>query len=97
MSVESTCLHCKTRYANRPHGLCTSCYMNTAVRCRYPLRKTGRRFDYEPTEEELNAIIAEQLQSPLPEWWQRAVTQQDNEDHDEDEIRCRVVGNYYVW
>ncbi len=71
----STCGHC--RHCNRilgrarsKRGLCIVCYRDDAIRVLYACCKTGpkpERHD-DPTEEELNAIIAQQMRC-LPAWW----------------------------
>lgn len=71
------CQHCPRLLSNRVgrgRGLCTRCYEDRAVRDLYPRRKSGPKdcdtppVDDEPTEAELDALIAEQLKR-LPVWW----------------------------
>lgn len=65
------CRHCNARHINRPLGLCWTCYYMPAVRQLYPSESIYTRHYDEPTEEELDAIIAEQRES-LPAWWDKA-------------------------
>lgn len=70
-----TCLHCSRRKVNRPRGLCWKCYYCPGVREMYgPRGAAGRagakQHEPEPTEEELDAMIAEQSKPEnLPPWW----------------------------
>ena len=61
------CRHCsepKTLFARR---LCVRCYRTPGVKELY----SSASADYhEPTEEELDAMIAEQMRN-LPDWWDR--------------------------
>lgn len=60
------CLHCERRKPARgKRGLCFACYVEPAVRALYPRRA---KYDVEPTEAELDAMIAEQMKC-LPSWW----------------------------
>lgn len=58
---------CKKSCQTLARGLCHTCYENPAIRVLYPKKKVGRKAGFkfadwhEPTEEELNALIAEQL------------------------------------
>jgi hypothetical protein len=66
------CIHCPSPLS-RPNGagrgLCWACYPNRAIRDRYARYARGAINESdEPTEEELNATIAEQLEN-LPSWW----------------------------
>src|SRR5262245_53355181 len=76
------CRHCGHVYGNYGRGLCYSCYRKPEVKVQYPpmphrdrVRKDQHPNDYEPTEEELDAVIAEQLAN-LPPWWQTDVRRQ---------------------
>lgn len=54
------CVHCEERYASASRGLCHVCYRNSAIReCYPPHYATTHRT--EPTMEELDRMIAEQL------------------------------------
>lgn len=56
------CRHCNRPKVNRPRGLCWTCYKSRSVREQYPITSPfGRRGDNEPTEAELEQMIAEQL------------------------------------
>lgn len=72
--MESVCRHCQKRKGNRPRGLCWTCHNNKSIRIQYPSTHPfasksakGEYDDVEPTEEELNRIISEQLPT-MPEW-----------------------------
>ncbi len=83
------CRHCgKTRF-HRCRGLCATCYKLPGVRDRYePLGPHGRAGARgrreEPTEAELDAVIAEQRKR-LPPWWNEDATQDPRDE------RPRVV------
>lgn len=66
------CKHCSRDWYIKAKGLCERCYANPQIRVLYPNLKgrTGRRTDLrrEPTEDELDAIIAAQMKR-LPRWW----------------------------
>ncbi len=77
----SKCYHCQSDSGCRPpRGLCWRCYRNPEIKNRFGLRKPGPKTGeiedeaelvddgLDPTEEELEAMIAEQLQS-LPDWY----------------------------
>lgn len=56
------CRHCGQRKANRPRGLCWRCYYAPGVKALYPSTSKhapGKRD--EPTEAELDQMIAEQM------------------------------------
>lgn len=67
------CLHCKRLRWPQGRNLCPTCHRVPAIRNLYPnLRGDGKvtpRRD--PTEEELEACIAEQRKN-LPDWWEHA-------------------------
>lgn len=67
------CRHCHQRDVNCPRGLCWTCYYTPGVREQYPpgsanpaTAKFCKNNDYEPSEAELDAMIAEQLPT-MPE------------------------------
>lgn len=62
------CLHCGKKPGNRPRGLCATCYANTSIRSLHPPKQLPPELDPDATEEQLNAVIAEQMQC-LPPWW----------------------------
>lgn len=69
------CRHCQVKNANRPLGLCWTCYYKPGVRALYPSTskyapKRHGSAHREPTEAELDAIIAEQMKC-LPAWWNK--------------------------
>lgn len=93
---DGSCRHCKDRSgSHRPRGLCTTCYRDINISLLYPNKPRGGH-EYEPTEEELEALISKQM-ADLPSWWDRASQQQDNEDAVEDSPRYRMVGTFLVW
>lgn len=68
-----TCRHCQQCRQHKCRGLCAGCYYTPGVRGRYePVGPHGaagaRGAEGEPTEAELDAIIAEQMAN-LPDWW----------------------------
>lgn len=68
------CRHCNRRKAAQyKRGLCFACYFDPAVRKLYPsisayAPNCAKPNEGEPTEAELDAIIAEQMRC-LPPWW----------------------------
>lgn len=66
----STCRHCGER-GNYRRGLCRTCHEDQDIRAQYAPRSKSRH-DPEPTEAELEAIIAEQRQT-MPWGWADAV------------------------
>jgi hypothetical protein len=56
---------------NRPRGLCWVCYYTPGLKEGYGAGKTKPMgLDHEPTEAELDALIAEQMKPEnLPGWW----------------------------
>lgn len=68
------CLHCHQTKDLAGRGLCHSCYGKKGVRCEYPPLNGRGGGNYahrtEPTEEELEAMIAEQMKN-LPPWWEK--------------------------
>lgn len=85
-----SCKHCATRPGRRDQrGLCNFCYGRTKIRAMFPELKIMRRVGNvlalgdEPTEEELDQMIAEQLPTmpameieafdPKPVWLPQAV------------------------
>ncbi len=64
------CIHCKTRDCNpmSRYSLCAECFGDPAVLASYcPVKPKQERYR-EPTEAELDAMIAEQMRN-LPDWW----------------------------
>jgi hypothetical protein len=47
--------------------LCFACFSDPTIRAQYPTAR-GKRQHGEPTQAELEQMIAEQMQC-LPEWW----------------------------
>ena len=58
--------------------LCGACWRNPVIRVRFPAAHQGKH--NEPTEEELEAMIAEQMKN-LPAWWPKN-GQPDMEDEE---------------
>lgn len=67
------CIHCRQNkgYLHR-RGLCQTCFGKKQIRFRYP--KLGQP-DREPTEEEVEQTIKEQMEN-LPPWWHEDVEKQ---------------------
>jgi len=61
------CLHCGVRKA-KARGLCEHCYENREIRAQYPTLYPGNYCagGNEPTEEELDVLIAERLPTMPP-------------------------------
>jgi hypothetical protein len=68
------CLHCRNASVkvNRPRGLCWRCYQSPQVRRLYAAEYRGGKLVVDPrdgmsemTQEEVDALVAEQL----PTWW----------------------------
>jgi hypothetical protein len=66
---KAPCLHCGLRTGTRPRGLCPKCYDIGSVRERYPSASNYAPRP-EPTEAEIEAMVAEQM-ACLPPWWDR--------------------------
>lgn len=63
------CIHCKRDMDLRAKGLCQTCWRHHgSLYPKSPWRRRERTEDNEPTQEELDAIIAEQMRC-LPAWW----------------------------
>ena len=63
------CRNCKARHVNRPRGLCFTCYYKPGIRHQFPSESKFAGYKWqEPTEAELDALIAHQLRH-LPPWW----------------------------
>lgn len=53
------CRHCQATLANRPRGLCSSCYQNTGVREQYPSESPyANRRDAAPLDAEADGTVA---------------------------------------
>ena len=73
VGMKPVCRNCgDPNRAARQRGLCWKCNADPVVRAKFPPdkrgRRTGQKYHDDPTEEELDAIIAEQLRN-LPPWW----------------------------
>ena len=67
--MDPICCHCGKRKANlRRRGLCWTCHQSASIRKSQPSHKFAPKG--EPTQKELDAIIAEQMAN-LPKWWAR--------------------------
>jgi hypothetical protein len=60
------CRHCGKCKITRPRGLCWGCHKNPAIRDLYPDGSHPNRLKGEPTDAELDAMIAEQ-RATMPE------------------------------
>lgn len=66
---DGLCGHCRQHEQEAgKFGLCGECYKIPAVFRRFMGREAKRRAAYEPTEQEIEALVAEQMQN-LPDWW----------------------------
>ena len=61
------CVHCNHQSACLTSRLCQTCYKNLDIRAKYP-RLIESQPQQEPTEEELERTIAEQMQCLPPDW-----------------------------
>ncbi len=77
------CLHCNIRKAKPGYtaGLCHRCSLDPEIRALFPSKskfnpnrhwQSGR----EPTEAELDAMIAERMKT-LPAWWNKSNAHED--------------------
>lgn len=81
MAKPRTCVHCSKHRVRRARRLCGKCYADPAIRAATPMSPNytvsaspwGKR---EPTESELEAVIAVQ-RANLPAWWDSAAERQD--------------------
>lgn len=62
------CRHCKSarKIGKSPRGLCWKCLDNLTIRALYPLPEKNRVPVNDPTEAELDALIAAQLPTMPP-------------------------------
>ena len=80
-----SCRNCGKPKVNRPRGLCWGCFYCLAIRERYaPLGALGEagakgHRDEEPTTEDLDALIAEQMKR-LPRWWWSDVAEMERRE-----------------
>lgn len=67
--AKPVCRHCGRRkpMTGYRRGLCYLCFNDRSIRGQYPTG-SGRTHHGEPTEAELDALIAEQMKC-LPPWW----------------------------
>lgn len=70
-------------------GLCARCFSTLAIRQLYPCEAKAPRRDTEPTEEELERLIAQQMRC-LPRWWAAHVLDQARRAADQPR-RFRIV------
>lgn len=68
--ADAACRHCGKPGFTRCRGLCYACYKTPAVLALYPSRNPWRS-RAEPTEAELDALIAERRKA-VPAWWEEA-------------------------
>jgi hypothetical protein len=74
------CQHCQRPKLIRSRGLCYTCYDDHAIRVLYDF---ATKPAYEPTQEEVDRIVAEQLEC-LPSWWWK---QWERPDEDETTVQ----------
>lgn len=60
------CRHCGKPVASRKRGLCWRCSGTPEISDLYPAQPPGPH--YEPSAEEVERIVAEQMRR-LPKWW----------------------------
>lgn len=70
----SACRHCGQTRPLQSRGLCWGCYGKPKVRDLYPSGGCGDG-QGEPTQEEVDRMVAEGLAN-LPDWWQRDAEKQ---------------------
>lgn len=66
------CAHCGSLRPHHGRGLCSVCYQKKEVRQKYPTTLEYR----EPTDDELEAMIAKQREN-LPPWWNEPDPEED--------------------
>lgn len=64
--MKPLCRNCGAKQSCRPRGLCHTCYYAPGVREKFPRHRNDP--NAEPTEAELEAMIAEEMRN-LPSWW----------------------------
>jgi hypothetical protein len=69
------CVHCQRPKLIRSRGMCYTCYDDEEIRKLYP---KGERIYYEPTQEEVDQCVAEQMALPIPEWWEQETEKPDS-------------------
>jgi hypothetical protein len=79
VSTKPKCRHCGTRQAARPRGLCFPCYGDPLIRELYPTAGSKFATKGEPTEAELEQMIAEQM-ATLPGWESEKTKVRDGRD-----------------
>lgn len=99
--IRADCVHCRRLRTLRGRGLCSSCYDDRAVRSCYPPATPVTKADSE-TQEELDRIVAEQMEK-LPAWWYDRDPEEETFDADGVPLTrngtrkrgrpCRVVSN----
>jgi len=55
------CRHCHEEKKRYGRGLCNECYKDPEIRAKYARLKESANIDHEPTDEEVEAMIAERL------------------------------------
>ena len=63
------CRHCRRPKVHK-NGLCSSCYRKPEVRHLYSRWRGGKQGGEEPTAEEVERIVAEQMKC-LPPWFNK--------------------------
>jgi hypothetical protein len=69
------CQHCQRPKLIRSRGLCYTCYDDPEIRVLYDL---ATKPCHEPTQEEVDRIVAEQMALPIPEWWEQETERPDS-------------------
>ena len=88
------CKACRTPKTKLlPRGLCRTCYNKPEIRSKFPCliykegryRKARNQERGEPTQAQLDQILAEQMAKPKPKWWKEYSTIFDPLIEDKDE------------
>jgi hypothetical protein len=94
---KGSCVHCgKKNICLQGRGLCQPCHGKIDIRHQY-LRSSNNRAQLnsprvDPSEEELNALIAEQMRC-LPPWWNDAYPGRDDDDRRERRRKAKRSGD----
>lgn len=69
LRVKAICANCKNERLIIARGLCSTCYFTKDIRVLYTRRKNSGPRGGEPTAEEVERVVAEQMRC-LPAWWE---------------------------
>lgn len=78
-----TCRHCgRVTQATRPRGLCYRCFDDVKIRRQYRAYARWSGDEVDPTEAELDALIAERMKPEnLTKWWAAEERKRAAQDH----------------